>query len=297
MQGKRAGRGIALLESMMATMKKILLPTDFSERSAGTALHAKLFAHKLGAELVVLHVIPPFPIPEVFDAAEILEASKARGWSRLNGMYSDNGFRPQRLVVEGDPAEAIVKYANEHKVDFIMMPTAGRSVRRCLLGSVTAKTLHDAECPVWTTAHIADNNGHSPALPKQIVCAVDPDSGGERVIRWAVDLAETFGSRLTVVHALPHLQCEPAVYYLSADLRRYSTGRSRERISAILSQTARPATEIVVDAGPVANIVRSVAEERKAELVVIGRSQSGNGGIGANSYTLIREAPCPVVSI
>jgi nucleotide-binding universal stress UspA family protein len=282
----------------MVALKKILLPTDFSERSAGAALHAKLLARQFGAELIVMHVIPPFPIPEVLDAREILEGCKARGWSRLNGMYSDNGFRPHRLLVEGDPAEAIVKYAREHQVDLIMMPTAGgASVRRYLLGSVTAKTLHDAGCPVWTTAHVADNNGHSPAIPKQIVCAVDLEPGSDRVIGWAVDLAEAFAARLTVVHALPNPHCEPAVYYLDADLRRYLTGRSREQISAMLRETARPATEIVVDAGPVSNVVRSVAEERKAQLVIIGRSQSGSGGIRTNSYTLIREAPCPVVSI
>ena len=57
-------------------------------------------------------------------------------------------------VAEGDPGSRIVEAARASGFDLIMMPSRGRGTfRSALLGSVTAKVLHDAECAVWTAAH------------------------------------------------------------------------------------------------------------------------------------------------
>jgi hypothetical protein len=61
------------------------------------------------------------------------------------------------LIDEGDPGSRIVETARASDVDLIMMPTRGRgSVRSALLGSVTAKVLHDAACAVWTAGAYRD---------------------------------------------------------------------------------------------------------------------------------------------
>jgi hypothetical protein len=64
------------------------------------------------------------------------------------------GVLLSRVLVEGDPATEIVNHAKNERIDLIMMPTHGHGpFRALLLGPVTAKVLHDAECPVRTTAH------------------------------------------------------------------------------------------------------------------------------------------------
>jgi hypothetical protein len=71
---------------------------------------------------------------------------------------------------EGDPAREITDYAQEQGADLIMMPTHGyRTFRSLLLGSVTAKVLHDAACPVWTGVHVEDS---PPAPAKCRTCAM-----------------------------------------------------------------------------------------------------------------------------
>ena len=85
-----------------------------------------------------------------------------------------------RVLVEGDPAIEIVRAAHEGNFDLIVMPTHGYGpFRRFVLGSVTAKVLHDADCPVLTGAHLADLNPATPIFFRNIVCAVDlgPQSG------------------------------------------------------------------------------------------------------------------------
>ena len=60
-----------------------------------------------------------------------------------------------------------------------MMPTHGRGpFRRFVLGSVTAKVLHDAPCPVWTSAHLDENSTPMPSNLSNILCAVDLDDTG-----------------------------------------------------------------------------------------------------------------------
>jgi nucleotide-binding universal stress UspA family protein len=46
-------------------------------------------------------------------------------------------------------------------------------------------------------------------------------------------------------------------------------------------------------------MVRNVAMRKRADLVVIGRGciQNGRGRLRANAYAIIREAPCPVLSV
>jgi len=61
------------------------------------------------------------------------------------------------VLLKGDPAECIVRVAQENAVDLIVMPThAHGRFRRFLLGSVTAKVLHDTDCPVLTGVHHED---------------------------------------------------------------------------------------------------------------------------------------------
>ena len=68
-----------------------------------------------------------------------------------------NGLAVKRVLVEGNPARAIVRTAHDEKVDLIAMPTHGYgAIRRFLLGSVTSKVLHDSECPIWTGAHLEE---------------------------------------------------------------------------------------------------------------------------------------------
>ncbi len=286
---------------VMATPKKILVPVDFSAHSASAALYAKKLAGRFQAQVVILHALPPFPVPELLDMKEIMDGCRARGRMRLDAMFADNGFRPNRVLLEGDPATVIVDYARRENVDLIVMPAAGAgNHHRSLPGPVAAHTLCDAPCPVWTTNQVFSSNGHGPKpeLPENIVCALDLESHSAGVLDWAAGMAETFGARLTVVHALAGSSGHPEVYYLEADLRKYLADRARREISELLRRTERPSAEIAIEPGPATNVVRSLAEDRHAHLLVIGRgSQTGGAGSSLNACSLISQVHCPVLAV
>jgi nucleotide-binding universal stress UspA family protein len=206
----------------------------------------------------------------------------------------------RRIVLEGDPAGLITAYAASERPGLIMMPTRGCSAfRRFLLGSVAAKVLHDVNCPVWTSSHVIDGRAEVSVIPKVIVCAVELGSEGDTILRWASDLAADLEARLIVAHAIPSLVFNPETYYLEADMRRALIGDARASISKTLESSRTPGAEVRVEGGNVSTVVRAVAEDSRADLLIIGRASSKSmlGRLRTHSYALIRESPCPVISV
>jgi nucleotide-binding universal stress UspA family protein len=170
--------------------------------------------------------------------------------------------------------------------------------RRFLLGSVTAKVLHDAQCPVLTTQHAEDVQPDFDWELRSILCAVNPGSGDEKTVHWAHWLALLIGAQLSIVHALPSFAFRPETYYLESDIGRVLAQDVRERIEKCFLRPASSMRQFTYRTAPVARGVRSVAQDHRADLVVIGHSGNGNSGrLRTDAYAIIRESPCPVVSV
>lgn len=291
----------------MRALTEILLPTDFSPRSADVAHFAAGVARQFKSKVTLLHVFPPvnpawaaLGNPAVLD--EVTKRLTDQTFDRLD-RFSNGDLRQadiKRLVVEGDPATVITEYVAGGHVGLVMMATRGcAGFRRFLLGSVTAKVLHDVTCPVWSSSHIIDGHPTIAVIPKVIVCAADVTAEGEAVLQWASDLAADLQACLIVVHAIPSLEFHPETYFLEADMRRALIGDARTKLARWIGASRTPSAEIRVEGGNVSTVVRSVIEDNRADLLVIGRA-SGKGILGrlrTHSYALIRESPCPVISI
>jgi nucleotide-binding universal stress UspA family protein len=144
--------------STSAFVRRVLVPTDFSDGAHRALTLAIKFAKVLRAAIDVLHVqaIPtytPVPLvpgavplpPPVPEAAEGVQESLAV----LAAAVRESGLECQTGSVEGNPGDEIVDYASKIGADLIVMGTHGRSgVRRLLLGSVAEKVLRGACCPI-----------------------------------------------------------------------------------------------------------------------------------------------------
>ncbi|TWT74551.1 putative universal stress protein [Posidoniimonas polymericola] len=134
--------------------KKILVPTDFSPQADQAVIDA-LDMVADPSDLSVLHVAPPMSSYPVADPAIVWEniTEHARA-ERIEDSYRQHIKDPRASAVHfavrfGAPAEEVVDYAEEHKIDMIMMPSHGRSgLKRLLLGSVAERVVRAAHCPV-----------------------------------------------------------------------------------------------------------------------------------------------------
>src|SRR3954454_10922410 len=129
-------------------------------------------------------------------------ASRARadqsGWATLF-----HPFAPAQSARAAKESARRLHYAERHSVDLITMPTHGYGpFRAALLGSVTAKVIHDTRSPVWTSVHA--EKIHNPPYPyRLIVCAVADLEASIPVIQRAGEIAGAFESSLVLVHAVP----------------------------------------------------------------------------------------------
>ena len=203
----------------------------------------------------------------------------------------------ERFVLDGDPATRIVQVAGCERVKLIVMPTHGYGpFRRFILGSVTAKVLHDADCAVLTSAHIEEAPPESLAF-RNILCAVDLGRQSRTALAWAGEFAAKYDSRLYMVHVLPSIEAGQARYF-DAEFRAALHHTAKEEVEALL-QGACQGADIVIEHGAVAQSVRAAAESVKADCIVIGRHVSPGilGRLHADAYAIVRESPCPVISV
>jgi len=256
--------------------KSILCPVDFSDRSRGAARAARAFARKFQCEVVVLHVSSDG------DPAAIAEAERRLG-DLITQELTDCLVLP--CVVTGDPAERIIQFNRDRRVDLVVMATHGTSpFRKFELGSVASKVLHLATCPVWTSPHLEDWPVVEAMPLRSILCAVDFGPRSCTALHWASCLAKESDAKLTLAHVVQPDEREHRFEAPETTLRRQQerlTGRSEARI---------------VEGIP-APMLRELAEETAADLMVIGRTHASSPGLGANAYAIIAHSPCPVLSV
>ncbi|HEY1757652.1 MAG TPA: universal stress protein [Bryobacteraceae bacterium] len=285
----------------MPIIKRILFPFDFSEQGSHAAPFVSAIANRFGATVTLLSVLPPvwdFPtlgMPVVTSGDQTMEGELK---SRLDAapMKELDGIAVDRVTTSGDPAFRIADFADANSVDLIMMATHGTGLFRSLLiGSVTAKVLHDAKCPVWTATHAEEQR--SPATPRTILCAVDGTSDTPALIRWAIEFAQRMGAGLKLLHVVP-----PLSDWLTLPSERELQEQVREEARAKINSLARSAGfegTVRVAVGQIADTVTEEARQEGADLIVIGRGTlpSALGRVRSHTYGIIQQSPCPVLSI
>jgi nucleotide-binding universal stress UspA family protein len=290
----------------MFAVKKILAPVDLSERSIGAARYAEALSEHFQAQVVLFHVLPPphyeFSSLEVGGTVvnELFATRNEQIRKDLETFLEDDlpMLQAERVLVEGDPAREIVQYAHDSETDLIVVPTHGYGpFRRFILGSVTAKILHDADCPVWTGVHLEDAPEVDNIRFRTVIAAVDLGEQSRKTIGWAAGIAASYKARLLLVHAMPCVEAN-AGEYPEPNWKERLVAESCEQIDRLLEESSAEA-EVMAECGDAPEVVCSAARQTEADLLVIGRGSAAGvfGRLRANAYSIIRMSPCPVVSV
>ena len=292
----------------MAMISRILVPVEFSPRCQGAMRYAGALARHFHSEITVLHVVLPaasiygFSEAAAYSGAPDLQAEVvADRKARLSSFAAEEvqGLSVKRVVVEGDPAHCIVQYAHKFGASLIVMPTHGHGpFRRFLLGSVTAKVIHDAECPVWTGPHLEEGAAQDGNGFHRVLCAIDLGIDSRAILSWASVFAKEYGSDFAVVHAIPMSSTRLGGVYFDPDWSIHVAADAR-RCIADLQADLDARGEISIPIGDPQSAVAETARNWKADLVVIGRGHRTGvlGRLRTNAYAILRESPCPVVAV
>jgi nucleotide-binding universal stress UspA family protein len=288
----------------MPRFERILFPVDFSERTRAAAPFVLSMAQRYRAHVVLIHVLQP-PMPAyagmgmIYDEGRDFEGLSAElRAGLLKFAESELPKVEATCVVEtGDAAATITEYAGRENIDLIAMPTHGYGTfRRALLGSVTAKVLHDVKVPVWTAAHAPEPSHRAHPKPRHILCALDLKPESRHTLQFAIELAGDSEATVEVVYAAHEGEVDPT--HSERQLQDLLVEAGRTRLVKIEEEPAGE-VQVAVNAGSVAHMVRTVALAKRSDLVVIGRGEIHHafGRLRSNAYSIVREAPCPVLSV
>lgn len=292
----------------MPKLNRLLVPVEFSPRCQGAVQYAEALATHFHCEIVLLHVvIPPLANFSSFEAMAYSSAGDlaleiaAQRTVELDKFpcHVPADCSVRRVVMEGDPTQTIVDFAAREKCNLIVMPTRGYGpFRRFLLGSVTAKVLHDAICPVWTGPHMEAAPDFSSMHFHNVACAVDLGLHSREVLSWAGSFAAEFGAHLSLIHAIPASATRLGGFYFDPDWRTQLTRTAMERMSFLREEMGLEAS-VAIEAGEAPVVVGSAVETLKADLLVIGRGSTprAHGHLPTNAYAIVRESKCPVVTV
>ena len=152
----------------MLPLKKILCPTDFSDSSYRALEVANEFASQYQSEVLLQHVVNS---PSVLPSPDAVAMPNTRylgeemvAWAQesINSARTKripDTVRSRGLISRGDPAEEIVRSAENENVDLIVIAThARKGLRRFLSGSVSEKVARLSEKPVLVV-HMTEKQG------------------------------------------------------------------------------------------------------------------------------------------
>jgi len=179
----------------MLPFRKILFPVDYSEPCQTVVPYVKDMLRHFTVDLTLVHAYGPGALaytelvaadPNWPEEIQALEDRRLR-------QFASEKFPEEHVELfakHGEPGHVIDEVIRHQGTDLVMLPTRGHGpLRRFLLGSVTAKVLHDVSAAVWTGvgSALAD---HNPAIPyKSILCALDETEEAEAVLKAAATIA------------------------------------------------------------------------------------------------------------
>ena len=287
----------------MLPFRNILFPVDYSAPCIAEIPYVRDMAGRFSARLTLCHAYPPLSAiaqnelvvtdPELQAKAHELEEDRLRQFA----CQYFPGQHLEAIAALGEPGGVIDKLAQQQRADLVMLATHGHGpLRRLLLGSITAKVLHDLTVAVWTGVGAALID-HPAKIPYQsIVCALDDSDEAESVLRAAASLASTYGAQLWIVRVVPTPPAFPDI-----DL----TEHTKELVEAAQFQMRELKAKLGVDAphtvidSLLADGIHHEVVRRKADLLITGRGHSTGtfSRMWSHLYSIIRDSPCPVLSV
>jgi nucleotide-binding universal stress UspA family protein len=284
-------------------LKNILFATDFSAAANAALPFATQIARRYGAKVYGVHVntfndytaIAPDAWPAMAEAAEKEAQDDAQ---LLNEQLQ--GIDHEAIISRGNVWEAVSTLIKEKDIDLIVLGTRGRTgIGKALLGSMAEEILRQAPCPVLTAGpHVTAKPEHV-AEVREIVYATDLAVDFPAAAPYAISLAEENQAHLALLHVIEHPKTGELVQ--PRDVTETKLRKLRELVPEEAELWCEPAC--LVEQGNAAEKILAVAEQRDADLIVLG-ARPVKGLLGAGTHLnagtvhkVVSQAKCPVLTV
>jgi nucleotide-binding universal stress UspA family protein len=266
------------------TLTRILVAINTPNGRDGAFERALALAGSSGAELYLLHAVPPDQ-PFSFHAAARLD-----GMAGMRERAERAGLRVETAEQHGDPAEIIELHANAREADLIVMgsePRRGWGRRR---SAVAEAVIRRTGVP---TLVVPSDAAGEPAGFRNVLVALDLSPASKDVLRAAIDMTAREPARLTVIHTVKGLEAADAIRsparWAVPEYRALVLEDAQRTLQALVSEVRGGIdTRVQVWAGSPARAILERAAGLNADLVVLGRSR-GFKVLGSTALRVLRR--------
>lgn len=195
----------------MKPIKRILVPTDFSERASTAYSYAELIAKISGARIDTIHVVPMMKyfhesmknIGAPMDMERelyphVIEETQNQLEELMREQFDEDTRGKYEVRVDRKPSEAIVEQALNKKYDLVVMGTQGHHRSEILRGSITEKVIRHSEVPVLTVPEPI----HGEDGIRHIMMPTDTSRVSLLSLPLTVQLADLFNADITLFHVI-----------------------------------------------------------------------------------------------
>jgi len=294
----------------MAAYKKLLVPLDGSRMGEVVFPFVKELAHRLNLETTCLHICES----EENQFAPMHAAYIKWVADTLTRQAADAG-RPIKIggeVIYGQADEGILKYAEEHGSDFIMMASHGRSgFSRWALGSVALKVLRRADAPVWLIRSGAPVGCEWPKA--EVIVPLDGSPLAEAVLPLVSRLVEQWGADDIVVTLANVCKAPVMPSDFTEEMRQVWEEKRRQEAAITIEEgqkylgsiqerlaTAGIKAKTQVLMGKVAEEIINLSSSTPYSFIAMsthGRSGLGRWVYGSTAERVMVGASCPVLLV
>src|SRR5579859_888026 len=251
-------------------LRHILLATDFSAPAAAAFTYAKAIARRYDSDLFLLHVLPPaaYALTPPEAIGQTFEETYKAAVGEMEVLVHGLGdVRSQAIIHEGHVWDSVQALVEQKDIDLIVVGSHGRSgVGKLVLGSAAEEIFRRAACPVLIVGPMARPAKQKEIELRNILFSTDFEAESEAPIAYALSLAQEFQSHLTLLHVIAEKEHEHL-----PDHKRvvsYLFHRLYEKVPPNAGLWCEP--EVVVQCGDPADRILGVADERPADLIVMG---------------------------
>jgi universal stress protein A len=287
-------------------IRTVLLPVDFSPRTAPELTLGVEVSRAFGARLSLLHNqdAAPLGLSRGWDWQASHREANGRSATVESGLREllaslPEGLAADATVSRGLIVPAILALARQLPADLIVVASHGEGTEDHT--SVAERLIAEAPCPVLA---VQEDHAGDPTLRlceegAEVLVPTDFSDGSLRAVAYALDLARRWPIRLRLLHVLPggHAAATPAARRSgTAEELPSAMTAARRRLEELVPDDLRERVTCVVDNGPPAERIAAACDSPHADFVVMGEHAAGLRGIFTHdtARALLRQAPCPV---
>lgn len=295
--------------------RSVVCGIDWSEESGAAVNVAAGLSRRLGATLVLAHVVeerPTFPYgsePELNRSRHHAHEEAMLKFDGLERRLGGVDFDPR--VLYGEPADALAGLAEEEDATLLVVGSRGRrALKAALFGSVSSALSRASDRPVVVVRGGAARPVREASDARtRIVCGIDDSPQARGAATVAAALAAGLDAELVLVHAyspaqsaatIPAGGVAPPVDHHTLEAEQLRRGQALLQ-GAAAQDAAGPAPLCTrLEAGAPATVLERCARTEEAALIVVGTHGRGpitSALFGSTSVALAADGPVPVVMV